>query len=130
MNVLVVEDDAAVWRGMNTFLLGEGHEPYWASRAAQAFEWLSSEPIELVLLDVDLGPGQLSGIDVLRAMVEHEAWSQIPVFIISGLPDDEIRDKARKPVVDLLRHVKTSFEKPINFQKLKTAMARVVTGRR
>jgi DNA-binding response OmpR family regulator len=127
MNVLVVEDDPLAWHLLNVWLTDEGHEPYWASRATQAYEWLSTEPIQLVLLDIDLGLGQLSGIDVLRTMIEHEFWKDIPIIILSGLPDHEIRERAKPPVVDLLRHVSVSLEKPVNMAKLRIAMARAIS---
>ncbi len=116
MNVLVVEDDQMTWSAMQIFLSGRGDCPFWASKAVQALDWLATENIHLVLLDVDLGEGQLSGIDVLHAMVDHEEWNTIPCVMITGTPITKIRDKAKPPVEDLLLHVHTMLEKPIDRQ--------------
>jgi DNA-binding response OmpR family regulator len=125
MNVLVVEDDSRTWQALQVVLAEDGHRPYWASRAVQAIEFLSTDYIDLVLLDIDLGAGNLSGIDVLRMMVEHDKWTEIPVIILSGLPADQIRERAKPTLVNLLRHVRISLEKPIDIAKLRIALARI-----
>jgi DNA-binding NtrC family response regulator len=126
MRVLVVEDDELHWQAIEPVLRSQGHEPYWASKASQAIEFLAVESIEIVLLDVDLGSHQLSGIDVLRAMVEHDEWRGIPCIIVSGMPDFMIRERAKPPVEDLLKHVKVMLAKPLSIERLAAAMARAV----
>jgi DNA-binding response OmpR family regulator len=118
VNVLVIEDEHLQWSALEMFLRSRGDTPYWASKAVQAYDWLAKEKIDLVLLDVELGVGQLSGIDVLRAMIDHDEWREIPIIIVTGTPDDRIRELAKPPVRDVLSHVRAMLEKPVDLENL------------
>jgi DNA-binding response OmpR family regulator len=126
MRVLVVEDDELTWLAMEPHLTFENHLTYWAARATDAFVCLATNPIDLVLLDIDLGEGQLSGLDVVRAMIEHDAWRDIRRIIISGMTAEAIHERARTPVRSLLDYVDVILDKPLDLEKLKTAMRHVM----
>ncbi|MET7247135.1 response regulator transcription factor [Methylobacterium sp. EM32] len=88
MRVLVVEDDAALARGLVAALRAAGHaadhEPDGAAAAGIAL----SEPYSLIVLDIGL-PG-LSGFEVLRRI---RAVSAVPVLILTAR--DGMTDRVR-----------------------------------
>ncbi len=47
---------------------------------------------DAVLLDMNLP--LMSGLGILREMRQHKEWNDIPVFILSGVVDDEVRKEA------------------------------------
>lgn len=81
--ILVVEDDAAVRRLVTTTLDLHGYAYREAKTAAQALLELSSQPPDLVVLDLGLPDGD--GVEVIRTL---RAWSQLPVIVLSARQED------------------------------------------
>ena len=53
--ILVVDDDRSVLESLTKLLEGEHYEVYPARDAIEAMEYFYSEPIDLVVLDINLG---------------------------------------------------------------------------
>ena len=81
--ILVVEDDAAVRRLVTTTLNLRGYACQEAKTANQALLELSTQPPDLVVLD--LGLPDRDGVEVIRALRE---WSALPVIVLSARLED------------------------------------------
>ena len=88
--ILLVDDDGAVRELLAEMFELEGLEVTAASSGEEALRALEEGPLPgLVVLDVNR-PG-ISGAEVLDRMKRHPAWSSIPVAVISGTPQRELR---------------------------------------
>lgn len=89
MRVLVVEDDAALARGLVAALRQGGYAADHEADGADAVQLVLSEPYSLIVLDLGL-PG-LPGFDVLKAI--RAAGSTVPVMVLTAR--DAISDRVR-----------------------------------
>jgi DNA-binding SARP family transcriptional activator len=101
--VLVVEDNILNRELTNAVLKSAGYNVLLAKDGAEALMLLGREPVDLLLLDVDLP--YIDGHKVLEAL--HEKGIDVPAIFISGLPGEEPEVRAfaigaadfiRKPV--------------------------------
>ncbi|MGH2691687.1 MAG: response regulator transcription factor [Actinomycetota bacterium] len=85
--ILVVDDDPQILRAVRTNLTGRGYEVTTAPNGETAVDLVSSEPIDLVILDLSL-PG-IDGHEVIRRL---RAFSEVPVLVLSvrEAQDDKI----------------------------------------
>lgn len=85
--ILVVEDDAQTQIFICYALRGEGFTCITADTAQSAFGKLSSEHIDVMLLDLGL-PDQ-DGAEVIKSVRE---WSELPIIVVSAR--DQEKEKA------------------------------------
>ena len=85
MNILLVEDDPAIARGLQVSLGSEGYNILWANSLKSAFEINSSEKLALVILDLGLSDG--SGFSFLSQV--REQGSRLPIIILTAKTDEE-----------------------------------------
>ena len=78
VRVLVVDDDRAIRRLLQTSLGAHGYEVIEASTGHEALEAVIAQRPDLIILD--LGLPDLDGVDVTRQLRE---WSQIPIIVLS-----------------------------------------------
>lgn len=78
--ILVVEDDPSVARGLSTALKAAGYTARLASTGRQAIELAALRPISAVLLD--LGLPDLDGLAVLGAL--REVRPATPIIVVSA----------------------------------------------
>jgi two-component system KDP operon response regulator KdpE len=85
--VLVVDDDPQILRTVRTNLVGRGYDVTTAPNGETAVDLLSSEAVELVILDLSL-PG-MDGHEVIERV---RAFSQVPILVLSvrEAQDDKI----------------------------------------
>lgn len=82
--ILLVEDTAPVRRMMEQRLAEMGHDVVATATAHEALAVLESgRAIDLLLTDVVM-PGELSGIDLARAVAVR--WPAVRILLISGFP--------------------------------------------
>lgn len=102
-SVLVVEDNVLNRELTNAVLKSAGYNVLLAKDGAEALMLIGREPVDLLLLDVDLP--YIDGHKVLEAL--HEKGIDVPAIFISGLPGEEPEVRAfaigaadfiRKPV--------------------------------
>lgn len=84
MNLLIVEDDAAIREGVMEFLKENGYQVFGAETGEEGLAILKSTEIHLALLDIML-PG-MSGIEVLK---ELRKSSRIPVIMLTAVTDEK-----------------------------------------
>ncbi len=89
MRILVVEDERKVARALQEGLEGEGYSVSIAHTGEDGFFQLSSEPFDLVVLDVML-PGR-SGLQILEAA--RRQGLRIPVLLLTA--KDAVEDRVR-----------------------------------
>jgi DNA-binding response OmpR family regulator len=83
--ILVVEDDAAVAKGLIYALESEGFRPHWVKRGREAVEAVWSESPHLILLDIRLP--DISGFDVC-SLVRARGAKQ-PILMLTAR-DEEV----------------------------------------
>jgi len=99
--ILVVEDDAAIRRGLCDALAFAGYAVGEYARGDGAVDWVLSSSPDLLLLDVLL-PGK-DGFEILREL--RASHPQLPVIVLTarGAEDDRVRGLKRPRGVRMLR---------------------------
>jgi len=85
--ILVVDDNpdsVAIMRGI---LENRGYEVVSATRGVEALEYLGTENVDLVLLDVMMP--EMSGMEVLQRIKENAATGRLPVILVTAKTQDE-----------------------------------------
>ncbi len=85
--ILVVDDDLLNRLVLSTNLQEQGYEVAMAENGRQALDILSSQPFDVVLLDLVMP--ELDGFQVLEHMKRDSAQREIPVIVISALDEME-----------------------------------------
>ncbi len=117
--LLLVEDDPALGRGLQVSLELEGFKVHWAQSLEGAKEIHKKESIGFVLLDLGLPDG--NGLSFLKEI--RESGSNLPVVILTALSDEmsvvqglEVgaNDYVRKPFgkLELLARIQTAMRTP------------------
>ena len=111
--ILVVDDDAAVRKGLRGVLVSEGYDVIAASHGREAVQFFRVRQCDLALLDMNMplrnGWGTIADLRALR--------SGLPAIIITARPDQ--RNVAREAGVELM-------EKPLDLPLLfQTSFVRV-----
>lgn len=119
IEILLVEDDPVLGRGLSLNLEAEGYKPHWVSDLQGARTANSRKTLDLILLDLGLPDG--SGLMFLKEL--RQAGSRIPVIILTARTDEDsvveglqlgANDYVRKPFGDreLLARIKTAIREP------------------
>ena len=90
MRILVVDDEMAIGKLLETALKNRGHEVLWIDNADDILSVTESFSPDVILLDINM-PGK-SGFDALKEL--REAGFHKPVIIMSVLSQDFNIDKA------------------------------------
>src|SRR5439155_2597490 len=99
--ILVVDDEFSVAEVLESILADVGHEVVTAANGRQGLERANERMPDLVLLDFMMPI--LSGESMLRAMRENPAFCNIPVVIMSSLPESNISESAKGMYAAFLR---------------------------
>lgn len=83
LSVLVLDDEAIVRREIREFLSAYGYAVHEASLPSEAFDFLSRERVDVMLLDVRLP--EIDGIAVLARLKSE--WPDVEVIMMSGHGD-------------------------------------------
>ncbi len=94
MRVLVCEDQDAIRQMITTLVGSSGHEVVGVSTGSKAVELASTEPFDILLLDLML-PGQLDGFQVCERLRGQDSTRNLPIFIISAMDDPDSRARAK-----------------------------------
>ena len=97
--ILIVDDDADNRDILARLMQQDGHAVVCAGNGKQAIDLLGTANPSLVLLDIRM-PG-MDGIEFLGVIRSYRRWQNLPVIVLSGLPDED-RERAAKYGV---RHV-------------------------
>jgi DNA-binding SARP family transcriptional activator len=117
--ILVVEDNVLSRELTNALLKSAGYAVMVAKDGAEALMMIGREPVDLVLLDVDLP--FIDGHSVLQGIRENGI--NVPAIFISGLPGDEVEVRAFEVgAADFIR-------KPVKNSVLLARVAKVLRDR-
>jgi len=117
-NILAVDDAKDILMLLEFELSEEGYQIFTAESGYEGIEILSSEPIDLLLLDINM-PG-FSGLQVLKQIKQNSQLKDIPVIMLSASEqsDDIVsaldlgaNDFVNKPYISkvLLARIRTSL---------------------
>ena len=119
--VLVIDDDQAVLNYLNIFLLQSGEfEITTLSDSTRAFQTLSNESFDLILLDMDMP--DVTGLDILKKI--NDTHLEVEIIVLTGVEDIELAVSAMK----LGAH--DYLTKPVNTEQLLSTMHAAVEHRR
>lgn len=101
-NILIVEDNP-----VNIIILKKMLETVCTVNSArsglQAIKMLEENKYDLVLMDINLGTDELSGLDILKKIRTNDTLKDVPVIAITAYSYDEILpDFLREGFTDLL----------------------------
>ncbi len=118
-SILVVEDNVLSRELTNALLKSAGYTVIVAKDGAEALMTIGREPVDLVLLDVDLP--FIDGHSLLQGIRENGI--NVPAIFISGLPGDEVEVRAFEVgAADFIR-------KPVKNSVLLARVAKVLRDR-
>ena len=89
--VLVVDDEFGIAELIDAVLTDEGHRVLTAANGRQGLEKLATEPLDLVFLDYMMPI--MDGAAVLRSIVDDPSWRNIPVVLMSSVPESTVADR-------------------------------------
>jgi CheY-like chemotaxis protein len=84
-HILLAEDDARIYKMIDTRLPRRGHTVTWAREGPQALSYAQQQRPDLILLDIML-PLQ-EGISVLRELRADPQTADIPIIMLTALND-------------------------------------------
>jgi DNA-binding response OmpR family regulator len=117
--ILLVEDDPVLGRGLVVNLELENYEVAWAKDLASAYKTIESKTFHLIILDLGLPDG--SGLSLCTKL--RESGSKVPIVILTAHTDEDsvveglntgANDYVRKPFGnrELLARVRTHLKEP------------------
>ena len=92
--VLIADDDAMMVRVLTVRCKHLGLEVRQASDAMQALVMIHKDPPNLVIMDVGMPAGD--GLSVCQMLSSDKRLQKIPVIILTGKSNEELRRKAER----------------------------------
>lgn len=92
--VLVVDDEFGVAEVLDAILSDEGYHVITATNGRQALARIAEQRPDLVLLDYMMPI--LDGVAVLRALSADPAAHNLPVVVMSALPEEAISTETKR----------------------------------
>ncbi|HYF04245.1 MAG TPA: response regulator [Patescibacteria group bacterium] len=89
-HILMVEDDPIVSLQIKR-ILEKNYSVDHASGYDEAFSFLQSDKIDLILLDINLGFDSLGGVELLGHIREDSRFDNIKIFAVTSEPLDEVQ---------------------------------------
>jgi len=99
--ILVVDDEYSIAEVLEAALTDAGHEVMTAMNGRQGLERLRERRPDLVLLDLMMPI--MDGTAMLKAIREDPARCEIPVIVMSSLPEGAVAEAARGAYTAFLR---------------------------
>jgi two-component system OmpR family response regulator len=116
--ILLVEDDAALVRGLAAILRGEGYSVDVATDGSSALALARDEPFAVILLDVNL-PG-MSGFEVLRTL--RARGCHAPILLLTAR--DALEDRVKGLDLGADDYMLKPFEPPELAARVRALMRR------
>ena len=117
--ILVVDDEFSVAEVLQSALADAGHEVVTAINGRQGLELLGKRRPDLVLLDFMMPI--MDGPAMLKAMKEDPAYRNVPVVVMSSLPESAVAEATRGMYTAFLRK---PFKLAAVTNTVKTVLAR------
>ena len=85
--ILIVDDQSESREILARYLVQDKHRVLEAASGTIMFDRLSSDNVDLILLDLILP--EMDGFQLLQKLKQHNIWRAIPVIVVSGMKDTE-----------------------------------------
>lgn len=121
LNIILIEDDREIARGLLVRLTAAGHQATAMHDGASGLSAVLASPPDVVLLDLRLP--DMDGYDVLRQLQQHDLAKMVPVIIVSA----NTAERAKREALLLGAH--SFVEKPFDFRKLMIAVERACSAK-
>ncbi|WP_191058749.1 response regulator [Geminicoccus harenae] len=92
-SILVVDDEPLIAMALEAVLEDAGYQVMMAANGRQGLERLAETRADVVLLDMMMPV--MNGPAMLAAMIAEPSLAKIPVIILSSLPEEVVRTRAR-----------------------------------
>lgn len=92
--VLIIDDEEAILLMYSEKLKTAGHEVLTANDGEEGLKIAQKQKPDLIFLDIIMP--QVNGLDVLKELKNNPDTKDIPVFLLTNLPEDTSGDKARE----------------------------------
>ncbi len=114
--IVVVDDESSIRRLIADLLAEEGHEVLETSNGRAAVDLVRESYPDLILMDIMMPA--LNGIDATLQIRQLEGMADIPVILMSAIPNSHVRSMDR-----------TAFlPKPFDIIQLLSAIERMLEG--
>jgi len=90
--ILIVEDEPATQIMLELILKRSNHMVIAVENGQEAISFLSKEPIDLMIADVNM-PG-MDGLTMLKQIREDERYHSLPIIMFTASGDERVRLKA------------------------------------
>ena len=91
--ILLVEDESIIALDEAQMLQKRGYQTITAGSGEQAIKIIRSSPVDLILMDIDLGAGNMDGTETAsRILKEHE----LPIVFLSSHTEPKIVEKTER----------------------------------
>ncbi|MBU8893431.1 MAG: response regulator [Bacteroidales bacterium] len=118
-NKILIIDDDIIYRKIIQKLLCQKYNLMFAESSAEAIDLIDTKNIpDLVIADLNL-PG-LGGVELISILKHKLNKSKIPIIVISGMDDDEIKDQLFQ------KGISGFFTKPVDRITLKEKIADLI----
>lgn len=126
VKVMVVEDEELLLTAISRKLTMLGFETITCASAEQALDYLGSLPEMPDVIWLDYYLGDMNGIEFMHKLKGNEAWSKIPVVVVSNSAGPDKKSamlslgasdyilKAEYKLGDIADHIKEVVEKSRN----------------
>ena len=118
--ILVIDDDVHLAEMTQMRLKASGHNVVVAHDALQATSLAHSEKPDLIILDLIMPVG--GGVSTLRNLKMSSHTKTIPVIVISGTSDDELKEEVSSIGID------SFFEKPYDANELISKIEQILSN--
>lgn len=89
--ILIIDDEEPILKMYGEAL--SDHEVIFAKNGDEGISKATSESPDLILLDIIMP--KVNGLDVLTKLKENKETSSIPVIILTNLPEEASKEKAK-----------------------------------
>jgi DNA-binding response OmpR family regulator len=117
IQVLLVDDDASIRKSLTKALRLDDFDVFAAATLEEAFSQFKQQPIDIVLLDINLGSG--NGWDLLQQL--RALQPGLPAIMMTGNANDIHRGSNCGIAVQAL--LEKPFDPPALFQKLRDSLS-------
>jgi len=115
--ILIIDDEIDIANNISAILTDENYEAYMASNSDQAFNLMSLNKFDLIILDVWLDNSKLDGLEILKEIRKKES---LPIIVISGHGNIEMAVQAIKDGANEF------IEKPFTSERLVLSVNRSI----
>lgn len=94
MKILIVDDEKLLLDLYHDILVENGFEVIMTTNSKEGIELAKKEMPDVILLDI-LMP-EMNGFDVAKILKSDDTMKNIPIYLLTNLPEESSSDKAKE----------------------------------